>query len=149
MPTARGRQAVERRLESAGSVQCSRGPGSSGAPHVSWGSCNPSLPGGCLALEPVEPAAQAEGPSTHGTGPGGACTRRDPRLPGGGPPLRGTAEGQACVATLTSRPCAGPERHSPTQEGGSVSSHWQATQSDQAVTLGADGLRRLPRSLQR
>lgn len=31
----------------------------------------PPLPGGCLALEPVEPAAQAEGPSTHGAGPGG------------------------------------------------------------------------------
>ena len=69
MPTARGRRAVELRLESAGSAEFRRSPGLAGAPRASWGSCSPP-PWGCLVLEPVKPAVQAGGPGTHGAGRG-------------------------------------------------------------------------------
>lgn len=82
MLMARGRWAVEPRLESAGSAEFRRGPGLAGALRVSWGPCSP-LPGGAghLVLEPGEhadPAAQAGAPGTHGAGQGPSTSSRRP-----------------------------------------------------------------------
>lgn len=68
---------------------------------------------------------QAEAPGRHGAGQGGARTRRDPRLPGGRP-----------FTLRHPRPRAGPECHSPAQEVGSGSLHWQVALSGWAMTLG-------------